>query len=129
MSGSQFAVLDVDGYGRVGLVDLLRHLVPRDDTPPGVDEHRADPQSRADPDERPRTGDRAGAGDLDHKSGVRRQCERRGSDGQCRSLVVDPEGQVRTVAVSAISTTPNDVIVLDEVAKVLCFGTLGLNRT
>lgn len=48
--------------------------------------------------------------------------------GVGRSLLVDPEGRVRTQATSAEDVSLTDVIDLDEVSKVQRFGTLGLNR-
>lgn len=48
--------------------------------------------------------------------------------GTGQSIVVDPEGLVRTQASSDAATTLTDVIDLDEVERVRTFGTCGLNR-
>jgi predicted amidohydrolase len=49
-------------------------------------------------------------------------------DGAGRSLVVDPEGLVRTAAPSEAETVLTDVLDLDAVARVRTYGTAGLNR-
>jgi predicted amidohydrolase len=49
-------------------------------------------------------------------------------DGAGRSLVVDPEGLVRTAAPSEAETVLTDVLDLDAVTRVRTYGTAGLNR-
>ena len=49
-------------------------------------------------------------------------------DGAGRSLVVDPEGLVRTSAPSEAETVLTDVLDLDAVTRVRTYGTAGLNR-
>ncbi|MET8243329.1 carbon-nitrogen hydrolase family protein [Streptomyces sp. NPDC005202] len=51
-----------------------------------------------------------------------------GPVGTGRSLVVDPEGRVRTEVADSGVTVLTDVLDLDEVARVRTFGTAGLNR-
>ncbi|GHH87496.1 hydrolase [Streptomyces sulfonofaciens] len=51
-----------------------------------------------------------------------------GPVGTGRSLVVDPEGRVRTEAPDAGATVLTDVLDLDDVTRVRTFGTAGLNR-
>ncbi|MGW8703291.1 carbon-nitrogen hydrolase family protein [Streptomyces eurythermus] len=51
-----------------------------------------------------------------------------GPAGTGRSLVVDPEGRVRTEAPDSAATTVTDVLDLDDVTRVRTFGTAGLNR-
>ena len=48
--------------------------------------------------------------------------------GTGQSIVVDPEGLVRTQASGEVPTTLTDVIDLDEVDRVRTYGTCGLNR-
>ncbi|MGQ4878624.1 carbon-nitrogen hydrolase family protein [Billgrantia sp. LNSP4103-1] len=48
--------------------------------------------------------------------------------GEGQSLIVDPEGQVRTRMPGATSGILTDVLNLDEVERVRTFGTAGLNR-
>ena len=48
--------------------------------------------------------------------------------GTGRSIVVDPEGLVRTQAPSEAPAVLTDVIDLDEVGRVRTYGTCGLNR-
>ncbi|WP_104202876.1 carbon-nitrogen hydrolase family protein [Billgrantia saliphila] len=48
--------------------------------------------------------------------------------GEGQSLIVDPEGNVRTQMPGASSGTLTDVLNLDEVERVRTFGTAGLNR-
>ncbi|AKN71535.1 hydrolase [Streptomyces sp. PBH53] len=51
-----------------------------------------------------------------------------GPVGTGRSLVVDPEGRVRSEAPDSAATTVTDVLDLDDVTRVRTFGTAGLNR-
>ncbi|MGA5200351.1 carbon-nitrogen hydrolase family protein [Streptomyces variegatus] len=51
-----------------------------------------------------------------------------GSVGTGRSLVVDPEGRVRTEAPDSGATVLTEVLDLDDVTRVRTFGTAGLNR-
>ncbi|MCT7351111.1 carbon-nitrogen hydrolase family protein [Streptomyces sp. 15-116A] len=51
-----------------------------------------------------------------------------GPVGTGRSLVVDPEGRVRSEAPDSAATTLTDVLDLDDVTRVRTFGTAGLNR-
>ncbi|MDX2702282.1 carbon-nitrogen hydrolase family protein [Streptomyces sp. PA03-6a] len=48
--------------------------------------------------------------------------------GTGRSLVVDPEGRVRTEAPDSAATVLTDVLDLDDVTRVRTYGTAGLNR-
>ena len=51
-----------------------------------------------------------------------------GPIGTGRSLVVDPEGRIRTQASDSGPTVLTDVLDLDDVTRVRAFGTAGLNR-
>ncbi|HCA87597.1 MAG TPA: carbon-nitrogen hydrolase family protein [Streptomyces sp.] len=51
-----------------------------------------------------------------------------GPAGTGHSMVVDPEGRVRTEAVGNGSTVLTDVIDLDDVTRVRTYGTAGMNR-
>jgi predicted amidohydrolase len=51
-----------------------------------------------------------------------------GPVGTGRSLVVDPEGRVRTEAPDSGATVLTEVLDLDDVTRVRTFGTAGLNR-
>ncbi|MFF7368614.1 carbon-nitrogen hydrolase family protein [Streptomyces tricolor] len=51
-----------------------------------------------------------------------------GPVGTGRSLVVDPEGRVRSEAPDSAATTVTEVLDLDDVTRVRTFGTAGLNR-
>jgi predicted amidohydrolase len=51
-----------------------------------------------------------------------------GPVGTGRSLVVDPEGRIRTEVPDSAATVLTDVLDLDDVTRVRAFGTAGTNR-
>lgn len=126
--GTRFVVFDMDGYGRVGLSicydawfpEVSRHLAWM-----GAELIINVVQTS--------TNDRAQETVLARANAITNQVfvasvNAAGPTGQGRSLLVDPEGRVRTEAVADESVALNDVIDLDEVIKVRRYGTLGLNR-
>jgi predicted amidohydrolase len=127
-AGDRFVVLDLPGYGRVGLsvcydawfpestrqlawmgAELVLNLVK---TP---------------------TADRAQETVLARANAIVNQVfvasvNAATPSGLGRSLLVDPEGRVRVESVSEVASVLTDVVDLDAVSTVRRFGTAGLNR-
>lgn len=126
--GDRFVVVDAPGIGRIGLSicydawfpELFRHLAWM-----GA-EVILNPT-------RTTTCDRAQEVVLARANAIVNQvfvvsANAAGPDGVGHSLVVDPEGRVRTEAPGATPAVLTDVLDLDAVATTRKFGTAGLNR-
>ena len=127
-SGSRFVVFDMPGVGRVGLSicydawfpETTRHLAWM-----GAELVLNLVQTP--------TSDRAQELVLAQANAIANQVfvasvNAAAPTGQGRSLLVDPEGRIRTEASGSQDITLTDVIDLDAVATTRRFGTAGLNR-
>ncbi|AXI77480.1 carbon-nitrogen hydrolase family protein [Peterkaempfera bronchialis] len=126
--GDRFVVMEIPGTGRIGFSicydawfpEVARHLAWM-----GA-EVIVNPVMTT-------TGDRAQELVLARANAIVNQVfvvsvNTAGPVGTGRSLVVDPEGRVRTEAPSEGATVLTDVLDLDEVSRVRTYGTAGINR-
>ena len=125
--GDRFVVFDIDGVGRIGVAicyDIWFPEVTRQLASMGAEFIVAPTQTT--------TCDREQELILLRAAAIANQVfvvsvNAAAPVGTGRSLVIDPEGRVRTQAGDA-ETTLTDVVDLDEVARVRRFGTCGLTR-
>jgi predicted amidohydrolase len=125
--GKQFVTFDLDGFGRVGLsicYDMWFPEVARHLTWMGAEIILSPAQTT--------TCDREQEVVLNRAAAIANQVfvvspNAATPVGTGRSLIVDPEGRVRTQAGES-PVVLTDVVDLDEVSRVRQFGTAGLNR-
>ncbi|MFF4082695.1 carbon-nitrogen hydrolase family protein [Streptomyces sp. NPDC001777] len=126
--GNRFAVVDLDGVGRIGI------SICYDTWFPEISRHLAWMGAELIVNVvRTPTSDRAQELVLNRANAIANQVfvasvNAAAPSGVGRSLIVDPQGTVRAETPGGGDTTLTDVVDLDEVVNVRRYGTAGLNR-